>query len=456
MRDRDRSASRSSLRLTDATASAPEEERAGSGASVKASGRYLWWMMTVLLLVNILNFVDRQLPFILAQSIKEDLGLSDAQLGVMGGAAFAIVYSTLGLPLARLAERAGRKWVLAGSLCVWSLLTASAGLVATFPQLLATRLGVAAGEAGSTPVGHSLISAYFPERRRGLALSIFGLGVPLGTMIGLGLGGWLDQVMTWRHAMIAIGLPGILLALLVVLTVREPPRKVGNAPDVPLFTTLRLLGSRRSFRHMAAGIALYSMGANATIVFVPAFLMRTYEMTSVGAGMSLGVLYGIAGVAGTLAGGFLGDKLGARDARWRLWVPALGLALAMPFTLGAWFAPTAALSVLLLAGPKIANLLYIGPVFVALHSIAPLRARATASAFLLFFNSLIGASLGPLIVGLLSDWLQPSTGALSLRYALCFVVVTQAWAALHLWTAARTLRDDAETSAREDASGAIA
>lgn len=398
--------------------------------------------MGLLFLINVFNFVDRQLPFILAQSIKRDLHLTDAQLGVMGGVAFAIVYSTLGLPLARLAEKIGSKWVLTGSLVVWSLLTASGGLVTTYSQLVLTRLGVAAGEAGSTPASHALISAYVPERRRSLALAFFGLGVPIGTMIGLVLGGWLGQVMSWQHAMIAIGLPGLGLAVLVALIIREP-RWVHDTPDTPLLPTLRLLLRRRTFWHMAIGIGVYSMGANATIVFVPAFLMRTYGLSTAGAGLSLGFLYGIAGVFGTIAGGWLGDRLGMRDLRWRLWVPALGLMLAVPFTLGAFFAPSATLSVLLLSGPKIANLLYIGPVFVALHSLVPVRARATASAFLLFFNSLIGASLGPLIVGLVSDWLTPTFGPMALRYALCVVVISQAWSATHLWLAARTLAADA-------------
>lgn len=405
----------------------------------------LWWIMALLLLVNILNFVDRQIPFILAESIKRDLQLSDTQIGVLGGIAFAIVYSTLGIPLARLGERIGRKWVLSGSLLVWSALTAMGGLAQNYVQLVGTRLGVAAGEAGSTPAAHSLISSYFPPGRRGLPLAIFSLGVPLGTMLGLFAGGYVSQVWTWRQAMIVVGLPGILLALLTIFTLREPPpsREAEGEPDLPLFATLMALLKKHSFRHMAAGIAVYSMGANATIVFAPAFLMRTYGMSSAGTGLSLGLLYGIAGVAGTLAGGALGDWLGKRDQRWRLWLPALGLLIAMPFTFGAWFATSAALSVLLLAGPKFANLLYIGPIFVALHSIAPVRSRATASAFLIFFNSLIGVSFGPLITGMLSDWLEPTMGLFSLRYALCFVMLTQVWAAWHFWIAARSIRADA-------------
>lgn len=404
---------------------------------------YLWWLITVLLLVNILNFVDRQSVFILAEDIKRDLALTDTDIGLLGGLAFAVVYATLGIPLARIAEMYGRKRILAAVLFLWSALTALGGLAQNFVQLVATRLGVAAGEAGSTPTAHSLISAYFPERRRGLILAIYSLGVPLGTMIGLILAGWINQVASWRTAMIALGAPGILLALLLLVTIREPPAQAEKVKEQRLWLTLRALWSRPSFRQMAYGQAVYSMGANAAIVFAPAFLMRTYSLDSASTGLSLGIVYGVIGVAGTLIGGAMGDRFGGRDARWRLWLPGLVLIAAMPLTLGAWFAPDPTSSVALLAGTKFANLFYFGPIFVALHSIAPVHARGTASAVLLFFNSLVGISMGPLVTGLISDWLEPSFGLMSLRYALCFVVVTQLWAAIHFFLAARSIREDA-------------
>lgn len=415
---------------------------------------YLYYLMSLLLAVNIFNFIDRQIPFILAESIKRDLNLTDTQIGVLGGFAFAVVYSTLGIPLGRLSDRFGSKWVLSGSLVVWSLLTAMGGLAQNFYQLVATRIGVAAGEAGSTPAAHSLIASFFPPDKRSLPLAFFSLGVPLGTMIGLMLGGWINQVASWREALILIGLPGVLLALIVAWTIPSQSRaaKAERAKsDVPLLSSLKLLWGRKTFRQMSYAIAVYSMGANAAIVFTPAFLMRSHEMGSALTGMSLGLIYGVAGVAGVLMGGVVGDLLGKRDPRWRMWAPALALALAAPFTLAAWFVPSATASVLLIAAPKFANLLYFGPVFVALQSIAPSSMRATASAFLIFFNSLIGVSFGPLVTGLLSDGLEPMFGVHSLRYALCFVVVTQIWAAWHFFLAARTLRQEAEATARVEA-----
>jgi predicted MFS family arabinose efflux permease len=416
-----------------------------SSETTAAGGRiYVGVLIGLLLLVNILNFIDRQIPFILAESIKRDLRLSDTQVGILGGVAFSVVYSILGLPLAALADRIGRKWVLAGSLLCWSALTALGGFAQSFVQLVATRLGVAAGEAGSTPTSHALIADHFPPARRGVPLAIFSLGVPLGSMLGLFLGGWINDVAGWRQALFLAGAPGIVLSLAVVLIVREPRRSRAEIADrpPPLHKTLGLLLAKRTFRHLAAGIALYSMGANATIVFTAPFLMRSHEMSAASVGLWLGLLYGVAGVAGTLVGGVVGDVLGKRDARWRLWAPALGLAIAAPFTLAAWFVPSAGLSILLLAAPKFANLLYIAPMFVAVHSLAPAKARATSSALLLFFNGLLGVSLGPLITGLLSDGLEPAFGDQSLRYALVFVVVTQLWAALHFALAARTLRAD--------------
>lgn len=413
-------------------------------AEAPSPGRlYLWWLVTVLLMVNILNFVDRQSVFILAEDIKRDLALTDTDIGLLGGIAFAVVYATLGVPLARIAELYGRKRVLAAVLFLWSALTALGGFAQNFVQLVATRLGVAAGEAGSTPTAHSLIASHFPEARRGTVLAIFSLGVPLGTMIGLVLAGWINQVASWRVAMIALGLPGILLAIVLLLTVREPPAPIAAVRQQRLGQTMRALWVRPSFRQMAYGQAVYSMGANAAIVFAPAFLMRTYGLDSASTGLSLGIVYGVIGVAGTLIGGVMGDRFGSRDARWRLWLPALVLLAAMPLTLGAWFAPDPSLSVALLAGTKFANLFYFGPIFVALHSIAPIHARGTASAILLFFNSLIGISLGPLITGAASDWLEPAFGIMSLRYALCFVVITQLWAAVHFFLAARSIRADA-------------
>jgi MFS family permease len=402
------------------------------------------YLVGLLLLINMFNFIDRQILFILAEAIKKDLGLSDTQIGVMGGAGFAVIYAVFGLPLARIADKYGSRWVLAGSLLVWSVLTACGGLARNFNQLLVTRLGVAAGEAGSTPAAHALIAARYPASARSLPLAVFALGTPLGAMFGLGLGGWVSDTFGWRQTLIVVGLPGILLAILVACTIGDPrPATVRERSNLSILKGVALLLSRPSFRHIAIAVSLYSISANASMVFAPPFLMRVQGMSASYAGLSLGLLQAVCGVAGTLAGGFLGDRLGARDARWRLWTPALALLIAGPFLLAAWLAPSGQLSVLLLTVPKFSNLVYMAPVFVALQTIVPTHMRALASAFLLMVMNLVGASLGPLIAGGVSDFLQPRFGDQSLRFALCLTVIFWVWAALHFFWGARYLIRDA-------------
>lgn len=412
-----------------------------------ASRGYVIYLLVILLVINIFNFVDRQLPFILVESIKRDLRLTDTQIGIFGGLAFSLLYPFMGLPLARLADRFGRERILAASLLIWSVLTSATGFAHSFIQLALARVGVSAAEAGATPSAHALIASHFPLHRRGIPLAIFSLGVPLGSMLALIFGGWLDDTVGWRHAFLWLGLP--VLAVVTIFTIKDPDRHGrDHQSDVTLWQTVKMLSAKSSFRHLAIAMGAYSMGANAMIVFTPAFLMRSHEFTSTGAGLSLGLLYGSAGVAGTLLGGVFADKLGGRDARWRLWLPALGLLLAVPCTAIAWLAVSTPWCLGLLTVPKFSNLLYIAPVFAALQTLVPAKARATASGFLLLFNSLVGLSLGPSIVGMLSDWLAPQLGTQSLRYALLFVPVTQAWAALHFALAARSLREETDPSQR--------
>lgn len=404
---------------------------------------YLLYVMGLLLLINIVNFLDRQAPFILAPAIKKDLHLSDTQLALFGGLAFSMVYPVLGIPLARLADRYGSKWVLGGSLLVWSALTAFGGLAANFGQLFVARLGVAAGEAGSTPAAHALIAANYPLKQRGMPLAVFSLGVPLGSMIALMVGGLLLEHASWRLAFFYLGAPGLVLAVLAMLTVREPKRTAAaTASAASLWGAIVPLLRKPTFRQMAIGIGVYSMGANAMIVFTPTFLLRSHTLGPAQVGLWLGLIYGISGVAGTLAGGGFSDRLGSVDRRWRLWAPAAALAIAAPFTLAAWLVPGSFLSLLFLAVPKFSNLVYIAPIFTVLQTLVPANARASASALLLFFNSLIGLAFGPLIVGALSDALTPMLGADALRWALCFVPLTQVWAAVHFTLAARSLERD--------------
>lgn len=401
-------------------------------------------IVIVLLLVNVLNFVDRQLPFILIDAIRRDLNLNDAQIGLMAGVSFAVVYSFAALGLAWVADRFSARWVIGLSLAFWSLMTAAGGLAQNFTHLLLARAGVAAGEAGSTPAAHAMIARLFPDGRRALILAIFSLGVPIGGTIGLALGGWINDAWGWREAFFFVGLPGVIIAAiaLAVLPSGASSEPAIGAPRTSYLAAIKFLFGLRSFRHMAAASSLFAIGSYAMNVFAPAFLMRTHGMTSAEAGLGLGLASGLGGLVGTFAGGMLADVLGKRDTRWRQWVPAIAMSVCVPTAIGAWLFPDPWVSMVLLALVYMLGLMYFAPTFSAAQSLAPDEIRATASAVLLFCLTLVGSSVGPYVIGWVSDYLTPRFGPLSLRYAMCLLAVTMAWSAVHFFLAARALKED--------------
>lgn len=411
-------------------------------------------ILGVLLLVNVLNFVDRQLPFILIDAIRAELHLSDAQIGLMAGVAFAVVYSFAGLPLARIADRFSARGVITMTLAFWSLMTAAGGLAQNFTHLLLARAGVAAGEAGATPAAHALISRTFSPTKRGIALAVFSLGVPIGGTIGLALGGWINDVAGWREAFFIVGLPGVAMAIIAWFILPSAPAKTGVARKHTSFlAAVKFLFRIRSFRHMAAASSLFACGSYAMNVFAPAFLMRTHEMSAAQAGLGLGLASGIGGVVGTFAGGYLGDVMGIKDARWRQLIPAIGMALCVPAALAAWMVPDALASLVLLTFVYGLGLLYFAPTFAAAQMLVPDDIRAMVAAVLLFCLTLVGSSVGPFVIGWVSDLLAPRVGALSLRYALCLLAITMAWSALHFYLAARALPSDIR--AHEESQNAV-
>lgn len=406
------------------------------------SGRGLY-VVVLLLAVNVVNFVDRQLPFILIGGIKADLGLTDSQIGLMAGLAFAIVYSFASLPLAHIADRWSPKWVLTASLATWSGMTTLSGLVTNFVQLVLCRVGVAASEAGCTPSAHSLISRVITPDRRALALAIFSLGVPIGSMSGLMLGGWINEVANWRTAFFVIGLPGLVIAWVCSQTLPAlRPNNSSGIQHASFFTTFRFLFTLRSFRYMAAASSLYACGSYAINVFAPAFLMRVHDLSSSQAGLRMGIVFGVGGLLGTFLGGVLGDRLGRRNEAWRQIIPAIGQWLSLPTALGAWLIPNPNASVALLAISYMFGLFYFAPTFAAAQSLVRDEIRATTSAVLLFCLTLVGSSVGPMVVGWLSDLLMPRFGDLSLRYAMCTSAVTILLSACCFHVAGRALVKD--------------
>lgn len=400
------------------------------------------FVLTMLLIVNIFNFIDRQLPFILAEAIKEDLKLTDTQIGLLGGVAFAAVYSTFALPLARLADRWSAKWTIVGSLSVWSLLTAAGGLSQNFTQLLLARTGVAAGEAGSTPAAHSMITSVVPESRRSFAIAVFSLGVSLGGMLGLILGGWLLEMTNWRMAMILVGLPGLTFALLFALTMPDPRPVKKQGRSVSIFKAGRELLSLRSYRHLCIAMTVFGVGAYGIFTFTAPFLMRTYDLNASQAGLWLGLANGLSGVIGALSGGWLADRIGKTHPERVLWLPVVGFAISAPLIVAGFLAPSPLLSLLALAPVHAFAVFYLAPCFGTAQRLARADTRATSSAILLFGLSLIGASLGPFLTGLVSDVLRPQLGEQALRYALCGAAFFTAWAAIHLMIASRSLGRD--------------
>lgn len=397
----------------------------------------------LLILVNVVNFIDRQLPFVLVEPIKAELKLSDSQIGLMAGLSFAIVYSFAGLPLARIADRWSPRRVITITLSFWSLMTALTGLAQNFTHLVLGRIGVAASEAGSAPAGHALIARAFPADRRALMLALFSLGVPLGSTAGLVLGGWINDIANWRAAFFVVGLPGLVIAGLAwfVLPEIKTVRKPGVVP-MRFWDSIRYLFALRSFRHMAAASSLFACGSYALNVFAPAFLMRTHGFTTTQAGLGVGIAFGLGGGIGTFFGGVFGDALGKRDPRWRQRLPALGQLLSVPTALGAFLIGDASMAIFLLTLTYLLGLLYFAPSFAAAQSLVPDEIRAMASAVLLFCLTLVGSSVGPLVIGKVSDLLAPHFSTFSLRYAMCLMGITMLWSAWHFHLASKALPAD--------------
>jgi predicted MFS family arabinose efflux permease len=402
--------------------------------------------LALLAAVFAVNFMDRQIVAILSEPIRLELGLSDTQVGLLYGFAFAVVYSIAGIPIARWADRADRARIISGSLALFSAMTIACGLAASYAQLLAARIGVAVGEGGTNPASHSLIADLYPEERRGTAMAVFALGPNAGILLGFAFGGAIGQAWGWRAALLAAGAAGLVLAALTTWLLHDAPRAV--AATSPTETSpgraLRSLFRHASMRHLFLGGAVMSIAAYAAIGWLPAFLVRSHGLGTAAAGVVLAVLLGGLGGAATLAGGWLADRLGARDPAWRLRVVAVALVVAAPFWPAALLVshPLAALACL--AVPAAALCFYLAPSFAAVQSLAEPSTRALAAALLLLVGSLIGLGLGPLAVGVLSDALRPAHGADSLRFALLVTVPLLAWSAAHYYAASRTLAADLE------------
>jgi MFS family permease len=373
-------------------------------------------VLGVLLIAYIFNFLDRQILGILAQPIKADLNLTDTEFGAIGGLAFALLYSVLGIPLAFLADKTSRSAVIAGSLAVWSGFTALCGTAHGYWQLFLYRLGVGIGEAGGVAPSYALIADYYPPPRRARALAIFSLGIPIGLALGTLIGAYIAHAVNWRAAFLAMGIAGVILAPILRFVVRDLPR-APSADQAPLSAVFPMLARKPAFWLLAFGASASSLCGYGLALWTPSVLMRSFGLDLLTTGNFLASLVFIGGCAGVFAGGWFADRLGQADRGWYAKLPAIAWLITAPTFVAGFLAPNLWLAWILLLIPNALNILWLGPVTTAVQHLVPAPMRATASATFLLINNLVGLGVGPLLIGGLSEHFKATYGVDALRNA---------------------------------------
>jgi len=416
------------------------------------SRRYAVYALCIFALSNGFNFLDRQILAILLEPIRADLGVSDTALGFLSGPAFALFYALAGLPIARWVDHGSRRTIMAFGIALWSLMTAACGLARNFVQLAVARTLVGVGEATQTPSAHSLISDSFEPRRRATALAINSAGANVGVLVGLALGGWLADAYGWRVTFVSVGLPGLVVALLIRLTVREPTRGSADGTtasrDAGSFAeAARALWRLRTYRHAALGASLQALFGYSLISWAPTFMARVHGWSAGEIGLPLGLIMGLGGAAGAILGGALSDRLGRRDPRWYTYLPFLTAIAMLPFALlfllwpdgggMLWYAPAVVLGTF-----------YPAPCYALAQNLVPPHMRGTSSAVMLLAITIIGLGVGPQLVGLLNDALAPRLGEHAIRYSLALVTLANLWASAHFLLASRSVRAELEAAHR--------
>lgn len=399
-------------------------------------------VLAMLLLVYTFNFLDRQILGILVAPIKADLGLSDTQLGALGGIAFAFLYSTLGVPLALLADRTSRTWVVTVSLTVWSGFTALCGVAGNFWQLFLFRIGVGVGEAGGVAPSYAIISDYFPPNQRARALAIYSLGIPIGLAAGTLLGAWIAASVDWRWAFIVVGVAGVIIAPIFRLVVKEPPRPAASAERVPLGQVFGLLAKKPSFWLMSFAAGFSSMCGYGLAFWAPSFFIRSFGLDLATTSYVFGSILLIGGTIGVFAGGWFADRLGQGDRGFYAKLPAFAWLACVPLFAGGFLSHDLTLAWFLFLIPNGLNILWLGPVNTAVQHLVPPHMRATASASFLLINNLIGLGAGSWAMGAMSDAMTASYGNEALRYAAVAALSFYLIAAMLMLLAVKPLRRD--------------
>lgn len=472
------------------------------------SKAYRSYVLGSLLIVYVFNFIDRTVINILTEPIKATFQVEDWQMGLLGGPAFAVLYTFLGIPIARLAERAQRVWIIAIAVVLWSLMTALCGFAMSFLVLLLFRIGVSVGEAGCTPPAQSLVADYYRPESRATAVSIYALGVPLGGMFAAVFGGFIagnlngpdvaamlsswgwtwavnaldwQSIEGWRIAFVLVGVPGILVGFLVKLTIKEPPRgytdppELQNQPQASFMDALKVLAAKPTFIHVVIGATVTAFVGYGMGQFTTSFLIRTHGLDLQSAALLFGILLGLMSSIGVFASGFIADKIAARHPNALTWIPALGMGIAAPLFVTGFLMDNLAIALVPLMIASLANSLYLGPMYAVSGGVVDSRMRATSVAVTLFVVNLVGYGLGPLVIGVLSTFLKSmfiagtgmgldldacrdvasltsdsiaacaSADARGLQWSIVIFVSLYAWAALHFLLAGRTLQRDLVT-----------
>ena len=425
-----------------------------------ATHAYRYYVLGIMLLLGAFAWIDRQILSIVLQSIKVEFSFSDTQLGLIGGSAFGLFYATVAIPVAWLADRLNRRAIISISICIWSVMTALCSLVTGFTGLFLARMGVGIGEAGASPPAQSMLSDYFPAERRGWIMGLLYSYVPISYLVSFGLGGWVNDEIGWRKAFVVFGIPGVLLAALVHITVREPPRGYSEtvAPrskeTAPpgLFEALRYILRRPTLRRLPFAGAAHAIGMVGASVWMPSYFIRVHHMTSAAIGIRLALIMGLGGLLGTLSGGFFADRLSkARGERWYAGFCAIAILTTLPFTVAIYLSDDPSIALLLFIVPSILNHMVLGPTFATVQNLTNIRHRALAAACYLFVVNLISLGFGPVLIGFLSDYLKVRYGDDGLRYSLLFLItLASGCAGLFYIASARTLENDLQRVTEHD------
>lgn len=414
------------------------------------------YALVILAIVYMFNFVDRQILAILLPAIRDEFGVSDAWLGFLTGTAFAMFYIILGIPVARYADRHNRRNLIALAVAVWSGMTALSGMAANFLQLALARIGVGVGEAGCSPPAHSMIADLYPPEKRSAAMGVYTIGISAGIMLAYLLGGWVAENVGWREALLVVGIPGLVLAVIVRFTVVEPERghsegREARGAQPSFLTTVRFLWRRPSFIHMTVAAGLSSYVGYSVISFLPSFLVRSYAMPVDQVGIYLGLIIGIIGGAGFFLGGYIADHLGQSGHRRALsFIGITVLLTAIPYA-AMFLSDSWQIALVLFLVPAATANVYLAPVLSQAQGLVSLRMRAMASALALLIINVIGLALGPLLTGVLSDVLEGRFAEESMRYSLLTVTsVILPWAGWHYIRAGRTIDADLTRATKHD------